>query len=887
MKTSHLIPPNQLTIFDCLQDQNVDVADNSVNHDNTTATTTNETSLNSSDGTSSCTVPPIDNYCNNTSVTENYSNNTFSFFNAPIKNTKPCAQYGLKGIYEYITSNEKAIKTTEEYRKLIENGVSDDSKKYKSTNFDYCTFSGVFESRREKDLIKHSGLLCLDFDHVLNFELLRSQLPHDEHFDTALLFRSPSGDGLKWVIRIDDLDKNNHLIYFTSISNYIESVYGIKADASGKDVCRACFLPHDPDCYYCENPKTPTKKFIPEDWLLGKVGNSIFGNVDATTDTLTKKQVSSSNDNGDIETVVSRIEALKIDIAPSYQEWCNLGFALSDELGENGRSIFHRISRFYTNYRKEEADKQFTFCLNSKGSGITIKTFFDLAQKAGVNIRTSSKSYKSSSNVYDNNQIIKTILESISHTNIIDVKNMLLNNNIDVVSDKEETDSKPLYSEDVEDVEETPTFSQDLKALPAVLKQISDVALSAEDADMLLLGSITVLSGCMPNIRGYYSKVLFPNLFLFVTAPAGSGKGRLELCRILAKPIHEEILKQSQKDQKKYESNLREYNSKKKKDSVEEAPKMPPHKTLIIPGNITAAAFHTMLYENDGVGIIFETEVETLSSALLSKFGHFIDVFLKAFHHETISYARKKDFEHAEIQNPRLSVILSGTPKYVSKLIPDTENGLFSRFIFCSLGASNEWRSPFDNKTNVSEIFEELGNKILEMYHKLEKSEEIIFSLTKEQESQFNTFFEKEKSECADKYGEDIIASINRLGIIAFRIAMVFTTLRVSENGDFSKELYCSDEDFNNAMIIAKVILKHDIKIYKQMYATRYKPLDGLNEQQSMLYESLPNEFDWKTFLENACKLGINKKTAERYKIKLMEKGYIRSPKHNCYIKLK
>lgn len=394
MKTSHFIAPNQLTFFDCFQDQNVNVVDNSVNQDNTTAMTTNETSLNSSDGTSSCTVPPVGNYGNNTSVTTAHSNNTFSFFNAPIKNTKPCAQYGLKGIYEYITSNEKAIKTTEEYRKLIENGVPDDSKKYKSTNFDYCTFSGVFESRREKDYIKHSGLLCLDFDHVLNFELLRSQLPHDEHFDTALLFRSPSGDGLKWVIRIDDLDKNNHLIYFTSISNYIESVYGIKADASGKDVCRACFLPHDPDCYYCENPKTPTKEFNPDDWKeKEKTSTSITSNQNNRQLTTFHYSASTQNIMQEIEELTKRVELAAVDIAPTYEDWRNMGFALEDALGEGGRIYYHRLSRFHSDYSEKETNKQYNNCLSSKGVGIKIGTLFGLAQKAGIDINgISSKS---------------------------------------------------------------------------------------------------------------------------------------------------------------------------------------------------------------------------------------------------------------------------------------------------------------------------------------------------------------------------------------------------------------------------------------------------------------------------------------------------------------
>ena len=73
----------------------------------------------------------------------------------------------------------------------------------------------------------------------------------------------------------------------------------------------------------------------------------------------------------DVESVVREIEQCAIDIAPHYKDWVELGFALVDGLGENGREYYHRISRFYPTYQKEETDKQYTHCLHSKGQGIT------------------------------------------------------------------------------------------------------------------------------------------------------------------------------------------------------------------------------------------------------------------------------------------------------------------------------------------------------------------------------------------------------------------------------------------------------------------------------------------------------------------------------------
>lgn len=49
----------------------------------------------------------------------------------------------------------------------------------------------------------------------------------------------------------------------------------------------------------------------------------------------------------DIEIVTQCIEAEHRDITANYQDWVDLAFALAGELGEEGRSHFHRISRFY------------------------------------------------------------------------------------------------------------------------------------------------------------------------------------------------------------------------------------------------------------------------------------------------------------------------------------------------------------------------------------------------------------------------------------------------------------------------------------------------------------------------------------------------------------
>lgn len=176
--------------------------------------------------------------------TENKKGFAFSFFKAPIRNVFPHKTVSLAQVYNAIKGDYYKYRT-EELRSITDSAKA---RKYKAANFDYCTFSGVFNSRSDKSLVKHSELLCIDFDHVQDLNALRQALLVDEYFDTQLLFVSPSGDGLKWIIEIDT-QESPHGEYFTSIANYILQIYSVEVDKSGKDISRACFLPYDPDAF--------------------------------------------------------------------------------------------------------------------------------------------------------------------------------------------------------------------------------------------------------------------------------------------------------------------------------------------------------------------------------------------------------------------------------------------------------------------------------------------------------------------------------------------------------------------------------------------------------------------------------------------------------------
>ena len=185
--------------------------------------------------------------------------NRFSFFLAPVSNVVPHRTVGIEQVYNVIRGDyyREATEELRRLRRLADEGriARQEVQRFKARRFDYATFSGEFSRRCDRALLAHSGLLCLDFDHIDRWRSgknlegvygLRYALWHDTSVDTALIFRSPGGDGLKWVVRID-LSQGTHAEWFDALSFYVARSYGVEADPSGRDVSRACYLPWDPD----------------------------------------------------------------------------------------------------------------------------------------------------------------------------------------------------------------------------------------------------------------------------------------------------------------------------------------------------------------------------------------------------------------------------------------------------------------------------------------------------------------------------------------------------------------------------------------------------------------------------------------------------------------
>jgi hypothetical protein len=172
----------------------------------------------------------------------------FSYYRKPVTNVTPADTITIFDAYVFI-KDIRFLKNVIELQAIEDKEAT---KIYKKNHFDYVTFSGTFSTRKDSNLIKHSGLITIDLDNLEHPQLIKNLLLEDDELETALLFFSPSGNGIKWIVEID-ITNYSHAQNFEAISNCLLTKYQLKVDPSGKDISRACFIPHDKECFI--NPK--------------------------------------------------------------------------------------------------------------------------------------------------------------------------------------------------------------------------------------------------------------------------------------------------------------------------------------------------------------------------------------------------------------------------------------------------------------------------------------------------------------------------------------------------------------------------------------------------------------------------------------------------------
>ena len=578
-----------------------------------------------------------------------------------------------------------------------------------------------------------------------------------------------------------------------------------------------------------------------------------------------QSQISTDNTSR-VEALIAQLKSSNADITSGYNDWLKVGFALASEFGESGRRYFHDISSIYSGYERQECDKKYDQCLKSDNGKTNIATLFYLAEQQGVRLPHQEHSSR--------------LNKVLTNTDATSDKNVALS----FIESQEEDRRLPLFDE---------TIYNDL---PIILERATGTMNIRQEKDLVLIGSIATISSILLPFRTiYHGRTIFPNMFLFVPGPAGSGKGRLDFCYRLVRPIHQDKRDLWLLAQEEYKQELDRYRALSKKEKANAtSPVKPPITLLRVPANCSATSFAEAMADNGNM-LMFETEGDTVVNTFKSDYGNYSDNFRKAFAHEEFGYLRRgNDSEEKEVQNPRLSVVLSGTPEQVKSLIPNAENGLLSRFIFYCMSATDEWLdgfSGYDTDNPLEKVFDDLGAEIENFYQHLTQISEVWFTLSIVQQQRFNDYFAGEKQRMKELNGDLYNASTHRLSWACLRIAMVLTALRCMDRGTVPEKIECSDADFNIALSIIRTVSEHNDYIFNVLN-------EGITEDvkvsetyssaaRHVLLNNLPDRFSSEDMQALSVKLGKSIRTIQRQVRRAIQNGQVKELAKGRYEQVK
>ncbi len=398
--------------------------------------------------------------------------------------------------------------------------------------------------------------------------------------------------------------------------------------------------------------------------------------------------------------------------------------------------------------------------------------------------------------------------------------------------------------------------NMDVNNLPELMKSVLSLAHTPAEKDMLLMSALTACSGVLPNLYFKYgigAKRYYPNLQLFIVGSAACGKGIANLALELVKPIHEA-------------------------------------NPLIIPGDATYPAFYQTLAKQKGRGYIHESEGSVITDIWRSSTVNYNTALRKAAEHETISRARCK--EASVIENPQLSMVLTGTFSQYHALVPSIENGYFSRLLTLIVDEHQAFNSQYVQPSESSdETVKTCAEQLYHLYEKLLFSKPREFCLTPDQRTRLGHHLETAYPTLIRMLGEDFHSVVLRMAVHIERIAMILSALRSCEEQlkikNYELRMECSDVDYQTAEMIGNKLILHMAQAYQlvkgteKIEAPKVKPLD----QKQILLSLLPEEFESKMLVDEAQLQGISRRTAFNWIEEWQDNGTIIKIRHGVFKK--
>lgn len=680
--------------------------------------------------------------------------------------------------------------------------------------------------RRLEHMVAYSGCICIDIDDpaIPPAEVLRiaGNLPY-----VKAGHRSPSDTGDKLFVLVDSA-LESHRLAFELVRRRIETdIPGVTVDKSGKDPNRACFVSHDPTAFYKEESEVLSVPLPDPELEAHQPRPSAGRTADALTNYIDKYEQDNPFAAGGRHSHVVKLAAVLN----------NAGFSQYEVVAECTR-------------RYVQPDFQ---------AGEIEKTVTDIYRRYSTSHGSNPFRPKEESENRKTAETAKIAPDGVQGGLVAD-------------NEGEGADIEP-------DSSLLPCFDEAVyEHLPSLLADVVKRAENRTEKDILLLSSLTLLSSVMPGVRGSLKEHEYaPPLYTIITGSSGSGKGCIAGLQKLLDPWQQYIYDNSFYEVEQYEQENEEYEayriqkrqnraSKQPAGPAPSKPKVVKQRNLRITGSVTQARLVELLHTNHPyTSCLLDTEMETIVNMLSQDFGNYSDIINKAAHHETVGSSSKKDGSLLA-KFPCLAMLCSGTPALLPRLIPSTENGLFSRFLMYKIAGGGQYHplTSADDTPAASSHLDSLGQCVLDYGVFLDGSPTWV-KFSNAQRKRLDRFLESEYYNVRSFGHEDLESTVLRYRLIIFRLGMTLTGLRKAESGSTERVWTISDEDFDLVFHIGKICLQHAYVV-----ATSLKQASGevhfkFPHAMRNLFASLSESFKRSDALAAANGCGVSASSLDKF----------------------
>lgn len=732
-------------------------------------------------------------------------------------------------------------------RGLIKAGKKDEADAYKKKLPLYVA-GGVMEGGRKLEhMVRYSACMVIDIDDspIPVLELLRraAELPYVKAGHV-----SPSGTGVKLFIMVDS-DLKNHNLAFGVVKHRVEvDLPGVKVDISGKDPNRGCFAGHDPNAFYKEESEAIE---IP---VADPEPQAASGHSSGSVCSGTR-----------LSNYIDKYEQSNTFVAGNRHSYL---VKLSSVLNNAGFSLYDAVSECVRRYGSADfpaAEVETT--VNDVYRRYSASHGSCAFRPDGTSsVPKSAKSAKSAT------PFPKMAQKDAEYGECDDIEldNILL----------------PCFDENIYD------------HLPPLLTDILKCAYSRTDRDILLISSLTLLSSVSPGVKGSLGEHDYtPAFYSIITGGSGSGKGRIAALQRMLEPWQQYIYDNSRHQVEEYEELQEAYDNykmhKRQKQTSKQPlgpapskPKVVKQRNLALTGNVTQARLVELLEANyPYTSCMVDTEMETVLSMFSQDFGKYNDVLNKSYHHEPVGSSTKSSGSFM-VKRPNLALLLSGTPAMLPRLIPSTENGLFSRILMYRIPGSGTYRplTSADDSPAASEYFESWGQRVLDIGVFLDNSPTWV-KFSDAQRKRLDRFFEREYYNVRSFGNEDMESTVLRYRLAIFRIGMQLTALRKGESGCSERVWTISDDDFATAFHLGKVCLQHAYVVATSLQSASSEVHFRFPHHLRNLFVSLLDSFKRIDVVKEANVREISESTVDKFLRKLQKNDLIISEGNGYYRK--